>query len=591
MISISQWCIDNNREDLLLGYDYADNPDPDRIAKGSHADLLWVCKMCHDTFIRKPHNISLNTENTCRTCRQLVLAHKRHLAAVKTHNFAENYPWIAEEWDYEKNSVAPNAVSFNDNHKYYWICKRCGCSFQAIIINRVKGSQCPKCSAIWHTSFPEQAVYYYIKMVFKDAVLRDKSIGRELDIFIPSKMYGIEYDGIAWHKGEKQRKNDIEKEQLCYDKGIRLIRIREYGLKDFDYSATTNVFYVESGRDSDLELAINKVCSLLHSDAIDINIQRDRNDILSNFISAKRDNALSIKYPKLVEEWEYDRNAPIRPEDVDYGSGFIAWWTCSECGYVFQTTVNARTCKGSGCPACCNLVLYKGHNDFVTWCKSNEKTNLLNEWDYEKNSKEGIDIEKIIHRGGNVKANWICPKGHKYKQLIYNRTIDKGCYICARERMRIGNRKIDINKSLLATNPELKNEWNYEKNTPLLPELFYSGSGEKVWWKCAKGHEWEARISHRSKGVGCPYCTNKKVLAGFNDLATKAPALAKEWNYEKNVGLKNGNGEDISTPDRVTAVSRQKVWWKCSQGHSWPALICNRAKGTGCPYCSGRTRE
>lgn len=588
MINFKEWCIDNNREDLLLGYDNANNPNPENVAKGSHVKLSWICKKCKKNFLRAPHNILATTENICSSCKQEALSVKRHLAAVQKNNFAEKYPLLAEEWDTEKNSVAANEVSFNDNHQYFWVCKRCGNSYKSVIINRIKGSQCPKCNAIWHTSFPEQAVFYYLKNVFEDALLRDKSIGRELDIYIPSIHCGIEYDGVAWHRKNKNYKNDLIKEQMCSEKGIRLIRIREIGLNELEYKATTDVLYVESGSDLDLELAIRRVFELLQIGKIDINLKRDRNDILAGFVSAKRDNALSIKYPDLANEWNYDKNTPIKPEDIDYGSGYNAWWVCSKCGYEFQTTVNARTCKGSGCPACCNFVLFRGHNDFITWCKENDKENLLKEWDYERNFEEDIDITTIIHRGGAVKANWICPKGHGYKQLIYNRTINRGCPICAHERKYIENRNIDKQKSLLMTHPELSKEWNYEKNAPMNPSQYFSGSGKKVWWRCSNGHEWDARICNRVRGVGCPYCTNKKVMPGYNDLATLNPVLASEWDYERNAGLANGNNEDISTPDKVTAVSGQKVWWLCSKGHSWKAPIYNREKGTGCPFCSGR---
>ena len=104
-------------------------------------------------------------------------------------------------------------------------------------------------------------------------------------------------------------------------------------------------------------------------------------------------------------------------------------------------------------------------------------------------------------------------------------------------------------------------------------------SGKRVWWKCGNGHEWKARISSRSSGNGCPYCSGQKVLKGSNDLQTVNPILAKEWNYEKNKGF---------TPADVMPNSVKKVWWKCNQGHEWEAAIGSRNSGNGCPYCSGR---
>ena len=130
--------------------------------------------------------------------------------------------------------------------------------------------------------------------------------------------------------------------------------------------------------------------------------------------------------------------------------------------------------------------------------------------------------------------------------------------------------------SLLYINSALAKEWNYEMNGSLRPEHVLANSGKKIWWKCDKGHEWKATIAHRNNGRGCPYCSGKKVLAGYNDLATINPELAKEWNYEKNCDL---------NPEDFTTGSDKKVWWKCSKGHEWQATIEKRNKGRGCPEC------
>lgn len=482
MTSLKEWCVENKREDLLSGYDYENNPNPDEISKGIHTKLSWICSICGDHFSRAPHNISTKTENRCRICHQKRIAELRHLAAVRKTNFVENYPKLAEEWDFSKNNLLPEYVSYNDNRQYYWICKNCGSSFKSVIANRIKGSQCPRCNAIWHTSFPEQTLFYYIERSFSDAVLRDKSLGRELDVYIPSEHCGIEYDGLAWHRKEKHINNDQLKEQLCFDKGIRLIRIREKGLDDIIYTATTDVRYVESGNDNDLEEAIRWVLDLLHVASCDVDVDRDRNEILSRYLSAKKVNSLSVKFPELVKEWDYTGNKPITPESIDYGSGYSAWWICSVCNYRFQTTVNARTCKGSGCPACCNFVLNPGKNDFVSWCKANEREDLLQQWDFEKNKEEGIDIEKVIHRGGNVKANWICPNGHKYKQLIYNRTVGKGCMICARERHKKKCRNIDTGE-VFGSIKEAGSVYNISPG-----KISMACKGQR---KTAKGYRWE----------------------------------------------------------------------------------------------------
>ena len=81
----------------------------------------------------------------------------------------------------------------------------------------------------------------------------------------------------------------------------------------------------------------------------------------------------------------------------------------------------------------------------------------------------------------------------------------------------------------------------------------------------------------------CPYCKNRKLLRGFNDLATAYSELVAEWDFERNGDLK---------PTDVIANSNKRVWWKCEEGHEWSGLIANGARkgkaDPGCPYCSGR---
>ena len=42
-------------------------------------------------------------------------------------------------------------------------------------------------------------------------------------------------------------------------------------------------------------------------------------------------------------------------------------------------------------------------------------------------------------------------------------------------------------------------------------------------------------IKEINNGNNCPYCSNKKVLAGYNDLATVSPKIASEWSKKNNL--------------------------------------------------------
>lgn len=112
------------------------------------------------------------------------------------------------------------------------------------------------------------------------------------------------------------------------------------------------------------------------------------------------------------------------------------------------------------------------------------------------------------------------------------------------------------------------------KNLLLLKNL---KSKDKAVWVCGKNHEWESTVhSVTVQKTGCPFCSNLKILTGFNDFATKYPNLLKEWDFSKNT----------LDPHSIRSNNKTKVWWKCSNGHEWEATVAGRAsKSSSCWLC------
>lgn len=140
---------------------------------------------------------------------------------------------------------------------------------------------------------------------------------------------------------------------------------------------------------------------------------------------------------------------------------------------------------------------------------------------------------------------------------------------------------------LIIAYPDLLTEWDYARNEHdniNVNKITY-GSKIKAWWLCHKCHgSYQMRVSHRTSGSGCPYCAGRKVLAGFNDLASQFPELVEsEWDWFMNdkLGLK---------PNAIIKYSHVKTWWLCKQhGHSFEMEAYKRTlHGYGCPYCAGQ---
>ena len=135
--------------------------------------------------------------------------------------------------------------------------------------------------------------------------------------------------------------------------------------------------------------------------------------------------------------------------------------------------------------------------------------------------------------------------------------------------------------------PALQQQWDYTANVHLGNINIKPHTHRKVWWTCDQCpdghlHSWEATVSNRTSGTGCPQCSSHKVCK-HNSLATKAPRVAAQWDYEANV----------ATPDSVLAQSDHPGAWQCDVcGDKWKATsharVCkNKA---GCPTCGAHAR-
>ncbi len=147
--------------------------------------------------------------------------------------------------------------------------------------------------------------------------------------------------------------------------------------------------------------------------------------------------------------------------------------------------------------------------------------------------------------------------------------------------------------SLAKTNPELVEEWDFEKNNELglSPETVTAGSTMKVNWKCKKcGYSWRTSIRKRTKNkpTNCPKCAPKlnrasqveKQIKEKGSLGDLFPELLKEWDYE----LNSSEGLD---PSEIQYNSSRKAHWICSKcGHKWVIGIRFRSvEGRGCIKC------
>ena len=275
------------------------------------------------------------------------------------------------------------------------------------------------------------------------------------------------------------------------------------------------------------------------------------------------EKSLKSEFPRVADEWHPSLNDSLSPSEVMPKSGQKVWWKC-RVGHEWQASVGSRTLVGAGCPYCAGKRATVDRNLEVV------HPELGKQWHPTRNLPL---LPKDVAPESGKKFWWLCDAGHEWQASPNNRSKQPNCPQC------VGKRPSPQN-NLEVLNPDLAKEWDFSANGALLPGDVLASSHRKVWWKCLKGHCWEASLSNRSRGRGCPYCSNKAV-GEDNNLFVTRPDIASQW-------LQGRNGGRSSTD--VTPGSKTRVWWKCSFGHEWESSISNRTSSqSGCPVCSPQT--
>ena len=277
-------------------------------------------------------------------------------------------------------------------------------------------------------------------------------------------------------------------------------------------------------------------------------------------MSRKVKASLAHVSPDLAKEWHPSRNCGLSPEDVSFGSGRSVWWKCCH-GHEWQAKILNRS-HGRGCPYCA------GRLPTLDTSLAAIRPDLAQDWHPTRNAP--LTPADLLPQS-NRKVWWQCGDGHEWETSPNGRRHGNKCPYCS-------GLKATPESSLAAINPRLAAEWHPTKNADQTSQSIKPNSGKRVWWRCSAGHEWQATVDNRSKGKGCPYCTNQKVGYG-NSLQDSNPKLAAEWHPSKNGSL---------GPSDVAYASSRSVWWRCHRGHEWKTRVAMRHHlETGCPTCGG----
>lgn len=533
---------------------------PQEVSPFSGLKVWWRCRANHEW----------NATISNRTSRGAGCPYCSGLRATPERNLVTFNPNAAAQWNHEKNGdLTPDQIAPFSGRRVHWKCMR-GHEWQSTVATRTSGRGCPFC---WrHSSRAELRILAELELLFHRVTRRRKIAGLEVDIYIHDCDVAIEYDGSYWHKGKEKR--DSKKNFLLEELNIHLIRFRERPLKkisSFDIQCNDRgitkkdmdnfLILLKFFCDDDAINRINKYLALgsFHSE------ERYR-DYISVIPTLSLENNLEIVCPDLCREWDFEKNFPLTPAEFTRGSQHKIWWKCGN-QHSWLTTILTRTINGSGCPFCsgnfpttennlatlfpeiasqwnairngdliptactskssktvwwicenghewrasiANRTSHKsgcpvcsGHTPSATNNLAAVSVVLSRQWHPVKNGS--LTAGDVTPSSGK-KVWWLCEKGHEWIATIHSRSKGSNCPYC-------GNKRASASNNFAVNHPLVLEEWDAERNRPLLPTDLTRGSKRVVWWSCKYGHSWQSSINSRTRprGSGCPECSRSRV--------------------------------------------------------------------------------
>ena len=546
-----------------------ENKKPEHYTAGTHQKVWWQCPInpAHEHYSRIVNRASHG--HGCPYCAGVLVC--------SDNNIVARFPDVAKEWHPTKNGEhRPENFTFGSGRMFWWLCPN-GHPYKATVCNRTAKNSptgCPFCTGQkinetnnFKARYPGVALEWHPT---KNGTLKPEEVmpGSDKKVWWLCPK-GHSYEATLGSRAlqgtgcSKCNPQSSKSEKRIFFELLSIFANAQSGTKidgvELDiYLPNINVgiefdgMFYHKGKKRNQDLGKNQYMK-------DKNIRLIR--VREHPLPKMGNEDIIIEKPYIIEK-AHVNNLLLK---------LLKHALSSEDKKKIKKYIGQKNFQNDG-----DFQKYISNHLFPQKPLAETHPKLCEEWHAKLN---GSLVPENFTFGSGAKVWWQCNavKKHVYLAPIYDRTGEKrrGCPYCS-------GKKVCAENSLTVNFPGLAKEWHPTKNGAKTPNNYTFGSNKKIWWKCPKGHAFPARICLRTNTkmrTGCPYCACKKVCWD-NSLGFKFPELCREWHPTKN-GAK--------TPSDYTSGSNKKVWWKCLNGHDFPARIALRTTAnqmTGCPYCS-----
>ena len=399
---IHEWSINNKANP----HDYSSASDKQIEWKCAECEHLWTTSIKHRTIAK----------SGCPSCNGRF---GRNVVTPLT-SFLHNWPKLASELHPTKNKgVDLHKLVTGSIDKLWWVCPvkpSCGCvhEYEQDVNHRTAGQGCPWCD--------KKKTCYHESLKYKhEELLQFWDYSNDDD---PGQVY--------YRSTKKYNWICIACEHGCvhsYTQSLYHKTVTKFRCPCYTHSAMcmhNSVFYThphlvkDFSPDNDVDLRdyragsgviVKWICpktNCVHKCAhnYEMTIYERASGRNCPFCVAFGDakqicvhNSLEYKYPELMEEWDYKKNAEENikhPAQTCISGNGYAWWICrNNSDHIWKAIIQSRTVKNSGCPRCYTSKKYsKMQIDWLNFIMA----------------RDNIVIQNALSENGE----WVVP-GSRYK--------------------------------------------------------------------------------------------------------------------------------------------------------------------------------
>ena len=203
--------------------------DKHHISKNSQHKALWKCSKCSYEWKSYVWERAKGRNNCPRCSNKILIVGENDLATVNPAFAKEIHP---------DNNISGAEIPYTSKKPVKWLCEKCKHIWIKTPYARISKPLCPQCYRKDKVSRGQKELFDFVSSMYDNTIMNAYGLvdsQAEIDIYVPEKRMGIEFNGDFWHSnrvtiprlGLTAEENHLKKLSACKASGIELLFVWE----------------------------------------------------------------------------------------------------------------------------------------------------------------------------------------------------------------------------------------------------------------------------------------------------------------------------------------------------------------------------